>query len=282
MVNAKQYEENIQKELARIQKLHAENPLQYHNEVLLQDGGVENPLRHIGRVKLSPRNGRQKKIIGIASGNNEPLTQPWDRYASYRGTMYMFDQITKMNMQDTDILQLKTGEAPLLASVPEEFHTRIVLAHIRNIMNDLVAGIGIFAGRTYERARLYGFSYGAGMWDLVLQDFEKRSKNGESIPRIDRTVYLDGIQHGTMGTPLTRRSGLSGQHYQLHQRQGFVLTGRPLDSDKKQKQDFEMEMKQDSLDTVAQQKVKIDHRTLHDARYNRATLDGIVAALTHG
>ena len=281
--NPEHYEKSIQAELARIRKLHAENPTAYHNEVLLQNG-MENLLQHFGRVKLSPRNGQPKRLIVMISGNNEPLTQPWDRYASYRGTMYMFDQMDRMNMENVDIIQLKAGETiiPFRNTPPIEIHTRVALEHIQNIINDAVAGVGIFEGRTYDRARMYGFSYGAGACQHVLEGLEKRSKNNERIPRIERTVYLDGVEYGSTGTALRRRSGLSQQHYHLHQtNRSFLMpiSGGPLAAPTKQ--DFERELKQDSMDEQAQQKkAQLDHRSLHDAQHNRRTFNGILAALT--
>ncbi len=280
-LSAPEHKKAVEEELARVQKLHTENPGRYHDEVLLQGGGVENLLKHFGRVHLSPRNGQPKRLIVVISGNNEPLTRPWDRFDSYRGTMYMFDQMTKMNMENTDIIQLKAGEG---FGAPAEFHTSVALAHIQNIINDAIAGVGAFTGRTYDRARMYGFSYGAGACERVLEGLEKRSKDGGAIPRIERTVYLDGVEYGTFGTALRKRSGLSQQHYHLHQKNlmdGYIpLNGNSLLAPNKS--DFEMEMKRDSFDWMVQQKVKMDHRTLHDARYNRGTFDGILAALTHG
>ena len=133
---------------------------EYHNAVLLKNGQEENLDQHWGRAILNPNDGKPRRLIVMISGNNEPLTQKKDRYQSYRGTMYLFDQMSGMNMKDTDVLQLKVGEAviPFRENPPPGRQSEAAMAHIQNLIDDALAGKGAFAGRTYDKVNMYGFS----------------------------------------------------------------------------------------------------------------------------
>jgi hypothetical protein len=281
-VPAAEYESSIKSEIQRITELRAKDPTAYHNQVLLQDGGVENLTQHFGRVRLSPANGQPKRLIVLISGNNEPLTREMDRNHSYRGTMYMFDQLGKMDMENTDIIQLKAGETilPVIGTQPpQEIHTRVAGTHIENVLQDALGGRGIFAGRQYESMRGFGFSYGAGALQNFLEGMQKR---GETGTRIDRTIYMDGIQFGSNAVPLTARSSLAREHFHVHQtNRTFTMPIRGEALASAQKGDVEAQFKTENAEQTLK-KAGLDHRTFHDAILNRGSFDGAVAALTQG
>lgn len=257
---------------------------EYHNAVLLKNGQEENLDQHWGRAILNPNDGKPRRLIVMISGNNEPLTQKKDRYQSYRGTMYLFDQMSGMNMKDTDVLQLKVGEAviPFRENPPPGRQSEAAMAHIQNLIDDALAGKGAFAGRTYDKVNMYGFSYGAGAVDNVLKGLEGRSQAGETVPSVDRTIYVDGIRFGSTGTALDETPAISKSHYHLHQEnRSFMM---PI-AGSFAKQDAKA-LKENVTITATQSPYEgktvpgLDHRTLHDARYNRNMFGGILAALT--
>ncbi len=190
-------------------------PAAYHQRIKCPDGGPETS-EHFFTAHLSPPSDQPKTLTIMSGGNNEPITQARDQFRSQRGQMNLFNRFVSDNANNVDVLQFRIGNA--LTTVPAQ-HNSVAFIHLQNIVSDALAGVGMFAGRAYRSINMYGHSYGAGALTQLCEQLEARRKQGETVPPLDRTMFVDGVEFQSIPPrSLRTRPAGSGSHFHVWQR----------------------------------------------------------------
>ncbi len=170
---------------------------QYHRRITLQPGEREDPERHFMRMNLKP--GRRRLVL-VFCGNGESLSQETPT-GPLRGGTHLYDGLSTPDAP-AHVVQLRVGNA--LSTSPGS-RNEVAAVHIENIVDDILEQHGAFAGLEVSDISVFGYSYGAGMAQRIIQRIEARRSSGRPTPPVERTAFLDGIEFQSVPPRAIRR-----------------------------------------------------------------------------
>ena len=175
----------------------------------------------------------------LHNDNNDPMLgrtpKPGESNRIIRNIYERFRIWNDLKATKRDLMVVRSGDSIKAGGYKGgiQLENDVAYAHFRTLMLTALRGQGLFdkgiandgKKKTYKKLSLTGFSYGAGMIDLLLHDKEILSILEEKNIVVQSTVYLDGIIFKTIGG-IKRDAGPARQHARYWQPN--LLHGEPV------------------------------------------------------
>ncbi len=193
----------------------------YHESILFNPSSPDE--NAIFRYHFSNTN-QSRPLIVLALGNSQTHMTP----ENTAGVNRLFNRFRDAGH---NVVIFRTGcvsnelNGRFLGGGNLGLHPRVVETHMRNVLEDIINGRGLFAGFARPtQVAFAGYSFGGGCIDNVIR---KWNSIGGNIP-VSSTAYIDPIQHGAcnLASPVESRPNHSRRHCLFYQNNSIAVCGR--------------------------------------------------------